>query len=323
MNNKRVVISSFLLPLALAGCAGGGGGGSSTPAAVPAPVPIPPASVTSPAVSISATYSAASGLTSAATTDQNASLDTTGTVGRNGTTGNVTSATLTSTNATAAGGSSLTLSSNPANTANSFTVSNTGNTASISGATSTFANVAAAIAGTASFTNYSYLTFGGWGDCGANCGTPIETGVIGAYVSGTETPANMIPTTGSATYTGELQGLYFNGGILLGTVADAALTANFVNRSVSFNTINSRTYTLGQALSGSQSNAGLNLTGALSYASSNPFGGAVSDVDGRTGTATGRFFGTPVAPGAAPPEVGGVFSVSNSTSSHTGSFVAK
>ncbi|MES1997917.1 MAG: transferrin-binding protein-like solute binding protein [Pseudomonadota bacterium] len=314
MNKNRVVISSFLL--ALAGCAGGGGGGSSTPAALVV-VPISPASVTSPAVSISATYSAASGLTSVATTDQNASLDTTGTVGR-GTTGNVSSATLTSTNATAAGGSSLTLSSNPANTANSFTVSNAGNTASISGATSTFANVAAAIAGTASFTNYSYLTFGGWGDCGANCGLAGETGVIGYYVSGSETPSGAIPTSGSATYTGLLQGIYYSGSTLLGTIADVTLTADFTNRNLAFSTNNSITYVRGGTVGSTQaSRSDLNMTGTLSYLSgSNTFTGAVTDAT-HTGTATGSFYG-PVAQ-----EVGGVFSVSGGGSSHTGSFVAK
>lgn len=318
MNKRRIIIFSFVLPFALTGCAGGGGGGSSTPAAVPAPVSIPPASVPGSGVSISSPYSAASGLTlPGVATDNAASLFTSGSAG------SVTSATITSTNATAAGGTTLTLNSDPSNTPTSFVIFNPAHTASISGSIRTFATVNDAIHGNLNFTTYSYLTFGGWGDCGANCGLANETGVIGVYVSGTETPANMIPTTGSATYTGELQGLYFNGGTLLGTVADAALTADFANRSVSFSTSNSHTYSLGQALSLSQPNDGLNLTGTLSYTSANPFGGNITDVGGRTGTATGRFYGTPASPGAAPPEVGGVFSVSNSTSSHIGSFVAK
>jgi hypothetical protein len=330
MNKKRVVISSFLLPLALAlaGCAGGGGGGSSTPAAVPAPVPVPPASVAGPGISISSTYTKAAGLTGTYSTDAGASLVTTGSVGRNGAVGNVSDGTVTSANATAAGGTSLFLNTLAINQPSGFQLGNASTLAAstqiISGQTSTFATVADAKAGGGSPTNYSYLTFGGWTDCGPNCTTPTEAGVIGYYVAGTETPASGIPLSGTATYTGFLQGIYLNAShTAYATIANVAIAADFSARSLSFSTNSSSTYSLLASVTTAVSKPDLDMSGTLRYTTSNPFGGTVADAGGRTGTASGRFFGTP-APGAKPPEVGGVFGLHGADgSSHTGSFVAK
>jgi hypothetical protein len=241
-------------------------------------------------------------LSTAPATDAAASLTTVGAVGRNGAAGNVSSATITSTNANAAGGNTLTLSANPTNTANSFFVGTgtdliLGMTAGTTGA-------------------YSYMTFGMWADCATNCGAGNETGVIGYYAYGQETPVGAIPATGSASYAGNTFGNYLDASNqLFGATSNVAVAANFTNRSLVFSTNNSSVLDGNGVLT---AKADLNMSGTLTYGTnSNTFTGAVSDAGGRIGTATGRFFG-PTAN-----EVGGTYYVKGGGSTNIGAFVAK
>jgi hypothetical protein len=146
--------------------------------------------------------------------------------------------------------------------------------------------------------------------------------VAGWYVYGQETPVAAIPSTGSATYLGTLNGNYFDGTPTAYAVrADLTATADFAARNVNFSTMNSNILRIapgGGGLGAPVPDSNLDMTGTLTIgAGTNQFAGSVSDGGGRTGTATGRFYGPTVN------EIGGVYSLTNGTQTNIGSFVAK
>jgi hypothetical protein len=143
---------------------------------------------------------------------------------------------------------------------------------------------------------WDYQTFGIW----AINGAPLQVGAISA---GAVTPANAVPTTGSATFTGHAGGFYFDGaGARLTTDAQMSAIANFSNRSIQFSTTGTMVSTPENPPVTSARPA-LNLSGNLSYApGSSQFSGNVSTADNAlSGNASGRFYG----PNAQ--EIGGVY----------------
>jgi hypothetical protein len=219
----------------------------------------------------------------------------------------VSSATITSTNANAAGGNTLTVNASPTNAANAFLVTDT-------------ALVQNVIVGlTADATGaYNYMTLGMWGDCATNCGVANETGVIGYYVYGQETPAGAIPASGTANYTGATSGNYMDAaGQLFGVTSTVAVSADFLNRSLAMSTASSSVMD-GNGVSTAKPDLNIRMS-TLTYGSnSNTFSGNVSDEGNRSGTATGRFFGP------AAQEIGGVYYVKGTDgSTNIGSFVGK
>ena len=313
----RLTVSSLVLPLALAACAGGGGGGGSSTPVAPPPAPVP---VTVSGDAVGSTYtlnnSTLAATISPSPVDTATTLTTTGLVGRNGATGNVTSATINSTNAAvAAPGTSLTVNSSSSNSLDKFVVTDpnsqiVGNTAAITVATSTIQQ-------------YSYLTYGTWSNCGSGCGTTAETGVAGWFVAGQNTPFASIPTSGTATYNGSTDGNFFNGGASQRVRSDLAVTATFGNGSGSLGFATSNSEFVNQQGTFLALATGLNMTGTLTYSGTNSFSGSVTAV-GMTGTATGRFYGPTVgvAPNVHPAEIGGVYSLSGGGQTNIGSFVA-
>lgn len=331
MNNRIPFKLSAIaaLTLSLTGCLGGGSNpvqSSSSATATPAPAA---SSANGVSVSLKGTYGGSSVTVESTATDTNATLTTTGSIGR-GTTGNVTAATITSTNATASGGASLTMTHGTdgvtiQNTQNDFMASNPAQDKEINGHT-----VAYKMDGVydAHYTSYSYMTFGSWFDDQNTSGSNYNF-ASGDYVYGSATDPANIPTTGTATYAGSVKGGYFpSSGEPTDTYADMSATADFAARSLSFATSNSKTYsnyntTYDQATSkttvttNAAAKTDLNMSGTLTYsANSNLFAGSVSDGGGRSGTATGRFYGP------AAQEIGGVFGLSGS-GTHTGHFVGK
>ena len=171
-----------------------------------------------------------------------------------------------------------------------------------------------------------YVAFGAWADAAASGGDTI----IGFSVFGIETPFADVPTTGSATYSGELAGSIVQAGSGSGSTATlynlagtADLSANFAAGTVD------TTLVIERELFGSGSFTPwdtITATGSISSVANSrsgmdtaSFGGAAAAV-GRsnvTGTLSGRFFG----PSAN--EVGGSFSLSDpGTIDVVGVFVA-
>jgi hypothetical protein len=146
---------------------------------------------------------------------------------------------------------------------------------------------------------WNYQTFGIWGN-----ETPT-TFLAAAGSAGSATPANAVPTIGSAIFTGLAMGFYVDtAGSVFGTAADMRADVNFASRSIAFSTANTMT---GQS-SVTAAAPGLNLSGNLTYAAgSSQFTGAVTTANSQlNGTSTGRFYG----PNAE--EIGGVYSVTGS-----------
>lgn len=161
---------------------------------------------------------------------------------------------------------------------------------------------------------YQYLSYGEWFEQSAATG-PVQ-GVYGLLVVGQPTPPASIPTTGSATYTGESSGFGVrSNGSIIDFEASFSATANFVARTVSVGTTGTRDTTGTTAIAAPQHN----YSGTLSYAAgSNLFTGPIATAaSGITGTATGRFFGP------AAQEMGGVFEGAGTDVRVMGSFAGK
>ena len=164
---------------------------------------------------------------------------------------------------------------------------------------------------------FDYQTFGVW-----RTGKDIasSTGTIGVLSAGLKTPAASVPTTGSATFTGKLLGVYVNangiGNFVTGSVS---INSDFVGRSLAFST--SATQAINPTTGAATAVSSLDMAGTLAYGvGTNAFAGAVSAPGaGLTGTTSGAFYG----PGAE--EVGGVFNVkaASGVSFYSGSFGAK
>jgi len=150
---------------------------------------------------------------------------------------------------------------------------------------------------------WDYQTFGAW-----ETGRGAGAGTVGAISIGAPTAGSAIPTVGSATFLGATLGAYVNAdGRDYLTASSLAVNADFVNRSLEFNSFNTRT--IDPVTGDSALEPGLALSGTLSYAAGvNAFSGNLTaagsaSVSPMTGTSQGRFYG----PNAE--ELGGVFAV--------------
>jgi hypothetical protein len=283
-------------------------------------------------------------LTGADTTDTNVVLSTVGTVGANNSRSTVTSATITGANASA-NGPTLTIGTGVdegvSNGSNSFDAwndaANSGlnSTKHIGGYTATVKSTPGTYTASDYQTNYTYLVYGAWIECGSGSGCNVsanETGVAGVYVFGQATPVGSIPTSGQAVYTGSVDGTYFPGGnnASMNVTADLLVNADFSTRNLGFTTSHSAIYnntttTFNQNGTFTVTSPDyiakpeLNLSGMLNYsASSNYFSGLINDVGGRTGPVVGRFFGP------AAQEIGGAYAVRDlNGSANFGTFVGK
>ncbi len=145
---------------------------------------------------------------------------------------------------------------------------------------------------------WDYQTFGIW---------MKEGPVIGAISAGAPTSVNAVPTTGTATYTGNSTGIYNDSNDLYQTVSGLNVDADFANRTLDFKT--SGTVNMTDNVSMSE----LDMDGTLNI-NANKFTGSVSTKSGLTGDATGQFYGP------AAEELGGVFATSNGNKSYIGAF---
>lgn len=160
---------------------------------------------------------------------------------------------------------------------------------------------------------YTYQTFGSWGTVN---GAGHQENYFSAGVSSV---AAALPVAGTATYTGQAVGTYVNSltNDPSRTSATMNATADFAARTVAFSTTGTTSLSNNAAVGTLPTpNAGLNMSGTLSYAAgNNTFTGAVTTGNGMSGNATGRFYGpgiavaTPSKVVGAPPEIGGTFAV--------------
>lgn len=143
--------------------------------------------------------------------------------------------------------------------------------------------------------DFEYQSFGVWNEhTGFNGG-------ITAWSHGQATPGQAVPTTGSATFTGKLLGLYVSPagtGAMAG--ANVTVDANFSSRSLGF-------ASSGSALQGSPAPQ-LDLRGTLTYApGQSAFSGTLTNASGSlSGSSKGQFYGPKAE------ELGGAFMMKGS-----------
>ena len=148
---------------------------------------------------------------------------------------------------------------------------------------------------------YDYQNYGVWVTGGGT-----GSGRVGSLSVGLVADSSIIPTSGTATYTGTSAGFYagnsFDESHGANTDyfvdADVAMTANFAAGTITFATSNS-VLTNDYVSTYSDSSGVLDLTGTLAI-SGNQFTGPVSNSGSLAGNATGRFYGDAT-------EVGGTF----------------
>jgi transferrin binding protein len=163
---------------------------------------------------------------------------------------------------------------------------------------------------TSALGEFDYQSYGTWAR------SPTDFVIAMATSTGQATPANALPTTGTATYMGSARGIYgvAGNGERVGTTAAMSAQVNFETREIGFATSNTIT-------SGERSMPELNISGTLRYSAGvNNFSGAVQNQSGdMTGQAQGRFYGP------AAQEIGGVYSLSSAGRIHilTGGFGGK
>lgn len=169
-------------------------------------------------------------------------------------------------------------------------------------------------------TNLSWTALGYW-DVFVMDGADEKPRTVSDFVLGFETPVSAIPRSGSANYTGVVQGQLLNGHgpnklYVPNISGDAKLTADFARGTISGSLEN---MVVGaapwnsvsvQATFGSAANAFTGTTGVTSA----PTGGLGASA---TGSIAGKFFG-PVAQ-----EIGAVWTLSDATSVATGTIGAK
>lgn len=172
-----------------------------------------------------------------------------------------------------------------------------------------------------------YTTYGYW-----LIGGPVSSGSFdwtggGTWLGGYVTPASAIPNSGTASYAGQVTGLYDESGIPPGNVAllfgDVRVTADFAARSVSGTMTNlslgsdwvSHTPLNDLAFAATFDPAANLFTGTTRV--TNAPGGASAFSSDASGVVSGRFFG----PAAS--EVGGVFTLADAARRLIGSFGAR
>jgi hypothetical protein len=144
---------------------------------------------------------------------------------------------------------------------------------------------------------WDYQSFGVWNGIG-----DFADGIVGASF-GAATPGSAVPTSGTATFSGKLAGLYVSAAGQ-GSMAAAELNvnANFTTRTLGFastGTVTSRDFASKTAA------PNLNLSGTLTYSpASNTFTGTLTNAGGTmSGASKGQFYGP------AAQELGGVFTL--------------
>jgi hypothetical protein len=156
-----------------------------------------------------------------------------------------------------------------------------------------------------------YSDFGFWTAATSSTATPSEIGVYGV---GNGTPAKSMPTTGSAIYTGAVQGAVSNN-VASGYFAGlASLSANFATNGMTGSVTDIRVSETGYAAPQGSMNditfsgtiSGPNFSGTASTSGTS---GSLLNTSGATGTFGGGFYG----PSAS--EVTGVFSLNGGSSS--------
>lgn len=157
-------------------------------------------------------------------------------------------------------------------------------------------------------TGFEYQQFGMWEE---DIGTVRRDLTVWSY--GEITPGSAVPTSGSASFTGRLVGVYVSpAGASAGAAASVGVDADFTKRSLGFASSGT---TVGGAAAPQ-----LDLRGALTYgAGQSRFSGSVANASGSLrGSSTGNFYG----PRAE--ELGGTFSASGSGSERfVGAYGAK
>lgn len=145
------------------------------------------------------------------------------------------------------------------------------------------------------YLGYEYQSFGIWETQVATTGT-----VGGVFSVGAPTAGSAIPTTGSASFAGNLAGSYVDpDGLQWFAFADLSVDVNFTTRTLDFN---SELTSITDLLTPDIPRSDLDLTGTLTYQPGiNTFIGDVTSAGGLTGSSTGQFYG----PSAQ--ELGGVF----------------
>lgn len=160
---------------------------------------------------------------------------------------------------------------------------------------------------------WDYQSFGAWESVGGG-DSALRAGSFGAA-----TPAAAVPSTGNATFTGKLGGMYVSpGGHGAMASADLRVVADFGARSLSFASSNSM---LLRAPAVASAVPHLDLGGTLTYApGSGAFSGTLTSAGGSLrGASNGQFYG-PTAQ-----ELGGVFTLKSTTTveSFVGAYGAK
>jgi transferrin binding protein len=115
-----------------------------------------------------------------------------------------------------------------------------------------------------------------------------------AFSVGTRTLGTDIPTTGTANYFGYMLGIAVEGSNQFSVGANASAIANFGARSVAVQTTNSVATDL--ATKAVAAAPGYDMSGTLTYpAATNALSGTMTTADGKTGTASGNFYGPQAA----------------------------
>jgi len=327
-NPQQKLLALAVVSMFLSACGGGGGSNGTVP---PTPVPptptvppttsVPPAGISetlqlnggeSTGLSISARYTITnSNLPTEAVTLNSVSGPNTATVLVSPTSGTITAVTLKTPNA-ARGGAGTAKWISPTD---AVTVGSTSVTACAGGDCNTSIRDIS-LSTKESLASYQYLSFGDWFDDSGSTGT--VTGSGGLFVLGQPTLPGNIPSNGTATYTGNSEGIFIDTANSDAGSFDAKFSAaaNFSARTLAVATTGMTVVTGGGTIIASSEN---NYAGTLSYApGTNQFSGSVATAtSGGSGTATGQFFG-PTAQ-----EIGGVIDISGSTTRAIGIFHGK
>jgi|WetSurMetagenome_2_1015567.scaffolds.fasta_scaffold00896_4 hypothetical protein len=160
---------------------------------------------------------------------------------------------------------------------------------------------------------YTYQTFGNWS--GWSPGGLNETW----FSLGIPTAPNSLPTSGTASYAGQLEGTFLDSNTRdpADAVATVTFSADFTNRTIALATTATTALSANSATGiAPTGKPGLNFAGSLAYASgSNSVTGVITTTNGMSGNATCRFYGPAIATATAskavnsPPEISCTFAV--------------
>ena len=294
ISSMRSVFFLALLGLAACGGGGGGGGGSSGPVTPPAGIPVP---FQAPGTTVTyAVDSAAASVIGTSVTGQRIDAAGTGSTVAltSGSNGNLTNASFNIATPTTRfvqsyGGSQLT-------PLPSLTLSYLSNTITA------LLNTPGANGFISAGAGLSYSTYGAWGS------NDFTSGRIGVLAGGSATPASAMPTSGTATYTGQTIGTGTNTTGAYALLGNATIQVNFGTNAATITLNNTQQQYLGT----NSVITGPTLTGTGTI-SGNRMAGTLSGT-GLSGTHASTFYGP------AAQENAGVWSVAGSGGSAQGSW---